>query len=173
MQSTQESTEISGKHTVSKLDVFKEISIGGLTREQLIQRLIEAGIQFNEYADALFKHSAFSPGDTVEKVKLVKAKLHDIGLVNPCSFEDIVNRASNLGLKLCPLYLGAFLRLEYLEQPDGPYLTIASIKPEGDENYPNGFYIRNHGNSLWLRGYRAYGRCEWPSENEFIFLTES
>jgi hypothetical protein len=45
--------------------------------------------------------------------------------------------------------------LEYLEQPEGPYLTVVLDRPESDENYPNGFYIRNFNKTLWLRGYRA------------------
>lgn len=92
--------------------------------------------------------------------KLVKVKLSDLRLNNPCSFQDVCDRASNLG----------FLRLEYLDQPEGPYLTIASPQSENDENYPTGFYIRNFENSQWLRGYRAIGVAEWPMDNEFTFL---
>jgi hypothetical protein len=82
----------------------------------------------------------------------------------------MINRALNHGLRLCPLYLGAFLRLEYPDQPEGPYLTIASPRPENDESFPTGFYIRNIDRSLWLRGYRVEGACDWPQDNEFVFL---
>jgi hypothetical protein len=81
-----------------------------------------------------------------------------------------VKRASVLGLKPCPLYLAAFLRLEYLDQPAGPYLKIISEPPEKDETYPRGFYIRNFENTLWLRGYRADDFSEWSMPSEFIFL---
>lgn len=152
------------------LKIFKEISVGGLTRDQLLQQLAEAGIKFNKYANMLFEHPSFFPNDKFEIVQLIKIKSADFNLSNPCSYQEIVTQASRLGLSLCPLYLAAFLRLEYLDQPEGPYLTIASTKPENDENYPNGFYIRNFDGALWLRGYRADDDCEWPSENEFIFL---
>jgi len=36
-------------------------------------------------------------------------------------------------------------------------LTIASVKPEINDNFPNGFYLRNFENVLWLRGYRSDG----------------
>lgn len=36
--------------------IFKEISVGGLTKEALIQRLVDAGVQFNPYARTLFEH---------------------------------------------------------------------------------------------------------------------
>lgn len=155
---------------MSRFEVFKEISIGGLTKEELIQRLVSKGVQFNKYANLLFEHQLFSPENNVEKVKLVKVKHSDFGLDELFSYQEFLNRASADGLRPCPLYLAAFLRLEYLDQLEGPYLTIASIKPESDENYPNGFYIRNYENSLWLRGYRADDLCEHPKGNEFVFL---
>lgn len=155
---------------MNNIKIFKEISIGGLTKVQLLQQLAEAGIQFNKYAHTLFEHPSFLPDDEVTKVLLVKIRPSDLNLSNPCSYETIVEQASKLGLSLCPLYLAAFLRLQYLDQPEGPYLTIASEKPENDDNYPNGFYIRNIENVPWLRGYCANGDCEWPGENEFIFL---
>lgn len=155
---------------MDKLKVFKEITIGGVSKEKLLQQLVEAGVQFNKYAETLFEHPQFIPPAKAEKVQLVKLGIADVGLSNPCSFSEFVQKASVLGLNLCPLYLAAFLRLEYLGQPEGPYLTIASEKPEKDENYPNGFYIRNFEKVLWLRGYRADDICEWPEQNEFVFL---
>lgn len=161
--------KIEGDH-MNELEIFKEISVGGLTKEQLMNQLVQAGIQFNEYANILFDHTSFSPGAESARVNLFKVKQSDLGITKACTFQEIVSKASFFGLKLCPLYLGAFLRLEYMEQPGGPYLTVASAKPESDENYPNGFYVRNLNNSLWLRGYRATDDYEWPIENEFIFL---
>lgn len=156
--------------TMNKFDVFKEITIGGIKKELLLQCLSEAGVQFNKYAHALFEHPLFSPSTEVEKVKLVKVTLSQLELNDSCSFEEFSNRASELGLKLCPLYLAAFLRLDYLDQADGPYLTIASNKPESDNDFPNGFYLRNFENALWLRGYKADGFDGWPGTNEFIFI---
>lgn len=155
---------------MERLETFKEISIGGLSKQQLIQKLTSNGIQFNKYAEILFDHPTFAPQNKIERVNLVRVKLSDFDLDNPSSYQELIKRASTIGLKLCPLYLAGFLRLNFLDQTDGPYLTIASAKPENDENYPNGFYIRNHDKALWLRGYRADDFCEWPNENEFIFL---
>ncbi len=155
---------------MDRFKVFKEISIGGISKENLIQQLVSKGIQFNKYANLLFEHPTFSLTTKVENVKLVRVKHSDFELNDLFSYREFVSRASAEGLSLCPLYLGAFLRLEYLDQPEGPYLTIASAKPEADNDYPNGFYIRNHEKSLWLRGYRADDFCEHPKDNEFIFL---
>jgi hypothetical protein len=35
---------------MTELEIFKTISIGGITKNQLIEQLVEAGIQFNEYS---------------------------------------------------------------------------------------------------------------------------
>ena len=154
----------------NNFEVFKEISIGGIPKEHLLQNLIEAGIQFNQYAHTLFDHPHFSPPEKAIKVKLVKVTLASMQLNDTCTFKEFSDRATILGLSLCPLYLAAFLRLEYLDQKEGPYLKIASIKPESDENFPNGLYLRNFENKLWLRGYRADGFDGWPGINEFIFI---
>lgn len=155
---------------MKKIDIFKEITIGGIKKEQLLQRLSEARIQFNQYANILFEHSEFLPPEKVEKVKLVKVSLSDLNLNETCSFGEFSDRIDELGLMLCPLYLAAFLRLDYLNQSSGPYLTVVSIKPERDENFPNGFYLRNFENVLWLRGYKADGFDGWPGTNEFVLI---
>lgn len=156
---------------MTKYEIFKEITIGGLSKEELLHRLVKSDIKFNKYAEILFEHHLFSAEVKIEKVQLVKIKHSDFGLEDLFSFKELVYRANADGLKVCPLYLAAFLRLEYLDQPEGPYLTIATNKPEEDNsNYPNGFYIRNYEKSLWLRGYRADDVCEHPKGNEFIFI---
>ncbi len=146
------------------LEIFKEISIGGITKRQLIKTLVESGVQFNKHATILFEHHRFSPINKSEKVKLVKATLFNLGMDNPFSFHEVANLASTLGLRICPLYCTPFLRLEHLEQPEGTYLTVASDRPESDESDPNSFSIRNRNfnKTLWLRGYCATNFCEWP-----------
>ena len=155
---------------MNSLETFKEISIGELSKEALIQQLVDAGIRFNTYAEILFAHDSFLACPQLEKATLIKVRLSDLRLKAPCSLDDILGRAKILGLRDCPLVLGAFLRLKYLDQPEGPYLTIASLRPQSAETYPTGFYLRNFENALWLRGYRSTGESEWPTDNEFVFL---
>lgn len=133
-------------------------------------RLIDRGILFNEHAKILFEHASFRVGETPEAVDLVRLGVGDLGISQPAFFADIVKKAEALGLSLCPLNLGAFLRLEYLDQAEGPYLIVASLKPESGEDIPNGFYLRNIKDSLWLRGYKASDDYAWPLESEFVFL---
>ena len=155
---------------MSNFKIFKEIKIGGLDKERLLQKLDEANILFNDYAKILIEHEKFLPSKDVQKVNLVKVRLSDIDLNENCTFASFREAAQKHGLEFCPLYLAAFLRLEYLDQNEGPYLTIASERPETKEDFPNGFYLRNVDGGLWLRGYKADGFDNWPAENEFIFI---
>lgn len=158
---------------MAEFKIFRDIIIGGITKERLISKLVESGVRFNKYANMLFEHPSFSLNESAEHVKLVRVKSSELGISAPCPFHEIVTRASSFGLRLCPLYLGAFLRLEYKEQVEGPYLTVASNKPENDENFPNGFYLRNFEDSLWLRGYCATDDYEWQIDSEFVFLKKA
>ncbi|WP_413578539.1 hypothetical protein ACLVWU_08375 [Bdellovibrio sp. HCB290] len=155
--------------SMGRFEVFKEISIGGLTKEELIQQLVSKGIQFNKYANILFEDSAFTPTTVAERIMLVKVNLHDLNLTKPTIYEDIVSAAEDLGLKLCPLIVAAHLRLEYLEQPEGPYLKVASPKVGNEDSYPRGLYLRNNDNALWLRGFCASDDWEYQLDMEFIF----
>jgi hypothetical protein len=92
------------------METFKEISVGGVSKEQLINQLIKAGIQFNEYAKVLFQHPTFSSNVPAQKVTLVKVQPAELGLSNPYSLETAISRGLGLGLRPCPLHLAPFLR---------------------------------------------------------------
>lgn len=157
----------------SKFKVFKTLTVGGLRKEALLNQLIKHGIEFNDYAKTLFDDPHFSTSETTETVSTVKVNLSDLGLTKPSVYSEIIIKAEERGLKLCALSLAAHLRLEFLEQAEGPYITVASVKPMKDESYPNGLYVRNLDNKLWLRGYRATDDYQWPIESEFVFRVDA
>lgn len=150
--------------------LFKQIQIGGIEKEELILRLVASGIEFNDYAKTLLRSSYIKIDENMETLDLVRVNLSDLKIDEPSPFKTIVEAASKEKLGLCPLALGLFLRLKYLDQPEGPYITIASENPTDAPDYPNGFYVRNIDGTLWLRGYRADDDYLWPIESEFIFI---
>jgi hypothetical protein len=150
--------------------LFKQIQIGGIEKEGLIQRLVASGIKFNDYAKTLLKSPYLEIDNKVETFDLVRVNLSDLNIDKPCPFKTIVEAAAKNKLSLCPLALGLFLRLQFLDQPEGPYITIASKNPTDDPDYPNGFYVRNIDGVLWLRGYRADDDYLWPIDSQFIFI---
>lgn len=151
------------------IEVFKTIISGGLSPQALAQKLAEAGIQQNEYARVLFSdpHFIFSEARSYD---IAVISVRELGFAKGATSAEIFAAAAKLGLKLCPTDLAAFLRLQYLDQPPGPYLTVASAKMRDDEEYPNGFYLRHLDGILWLRGYRATSDYIWEPSGEFAFM---
>jgi hypothetical protein len=46
---------------------FTKILVGGISRDLLRTRLLDAGVQLNEYAIGLFNHPALAPPQTLSK----------------------------------------------------------------------------------------------------------
>jgi len=60
--------------------VLKEIFAGGLSKEELMSRFLEADIQFNEYAKVLFEDPAFFPSEHSSSAKLIKVSLPNLNM---------------------------------------------------------------------------------------------
>lgn len=162
--------------------VTRTIQVGGLTKSQLIHELQQHSILMNEYAERLFADDHFMTSDLPYSLKTVELTVRDLGLFEGATMARIFQRASELGLELCPLELGPHLRLQYLEQPEGylgkpfqrnqaPYgsITVASEILTDDEDFPKGFYLRRIKDVLWLRGYIAGHQHVWDPDDHFIF----
>lgn len=68
---------------------------------------------------------------TKYSLQTVELTVEDLGFLEGANTTQIYKRAGELGLELCPLELGPYLRLEYLD------------------------HIRRINDVLWLRGYCA------------------
>jgi len=134
---------------------LQTVQVGGLDAEALRTALAAEGIQLNAYAESLLRSPAFRTRHRVETVTLALVSLPWLGLRNGGTFGDIVARAKARKLGLCGLDIAPHLRLTMLQQPLGPYLTVASAPPGPREDRPNGFYLRRRTDGLWLRGYAA------------------
>ncbi len=97
--------------------------------------------------------------------------LTEIGLPEGGRYQEIVEHAAKAGLEPCPLELAAHLRLQYLDQPDGRYLTVASVELRPGPETPNGFYLRRLDGDLWLRGYESGPENVYaPDFSRFAFI---
>ena len=136
--------------------------------------LSQQGVMLNDYARTLFADAAFTTSIEVRNVGLVQVSLPDIGLRDGGRFDEIVARAATLKLEPCPLEVGPHLRLDYLDQPQGPYLTVASPVLRPGSETPNGFYLRHLDDGLWLRGYEAGPENVYPPDfTDFVFALPS
>ena len=162
--------------------ITKEVGVGGLTKLQLIQKLKQQSVRMNEYANVLLSNDKFTPSDTKYSLKIVELTVRNLGFPAGATISQLFKRAIELDLELCPLELGTYLRLEYLNQPEvyvekfsQPYqappgsITIASEILINDDYFPKGFYLKNSNGVLWLRGYIADDLHVWNADDCFAF----
>lgn len=165
--------------------VKRTIEAGGMTKQQLLQRLQQASILMNEYGDRLFADDLFTASAETYMIETVELTVSGLGFQQGAPLDRIFQRAGELGLSLCPLELGPYMRLQYQDQPEGlsagsqrhqapsGSITIASAVLTDDHDFPKGFYLRSMGGALWLRGYIADYLHIWDPNDHFIFAEPS
>ncbi|AVQ98482.1 helicase [Oceanobacillus iheyensis] len=162
--------------------ITRTVVVGGLTKSQLTHRLQQHSILINKYGETLLRDERFTTSETEYSLKTVELSVKDLGFPNGATMPQIFRQASELGLNLCPLELGPYLRLTYFDQPESDKgrdsqeghapsgsITIASEIVSADDEFPKGFYLRNIKGELWLRGYIADDLHQWNSYDRFIF----
>jgi hypothetical protein len=162
--------------------ISRTVQVGGLTKAQLIRELQQQSVLLNEYAETLFADNRFATSDAKYMLQTVEITVGDLGFPDGATMGEILKRANELGLESCPLELGPYLRLAYLDQPEG-YLgkpskqqqapsgsiTIASEALTEDHTFPKGFYLRRINGVLWLRGYCADHLHIWNPDDHLVF----
>ncbi|MBD7938281.1 helicase [Cytobacillus sp. Sa5YUA1] len=162
--------------------VTKTIEIGGLSKMELIQRLQEHSISMNQYGEKLLSDDKFTTSEKKYSLEIVELAVRDFGFPDGATMPGLIKKANQLGLELCPLEIGPYLRLEYLDQPEGNSensskqnqapsgsITIATEIVSDDDDFPKGFYLRRIDGVLWLRGYVADDVYVWNPDDQFIF----
>lgn len=162
--------------------IVKSIEIGGLTKWQLIQKLQEHSISMNPYGEQLLSDDQFITFETRYSLNTVELAVRNLGFSDGATMPQLIKQANQLGLELCPLEAGPYLRLEYLDQAEGDSgkslqkhqapsgsITIASEIVRDDDDFPKGFYLRKIAGVLWLRGYIADDLHSWNPDDQFIF----
>lgn len=149
----------------------RRLEIGGQGKTELLSALLKRGIRLNRYAHILFDDPAFTISETPRWVLVREVSVAELGLMVGATSAEIFGRARCVGLELCRLELAPCFRLQFLDQIEGPFLTVASRKSKDDDAYPNGFYLRRRDGELWLRGYQATSEHIWEPTSRFVFLT--
>jgi hypothetical protein len=159
----------------------RTVEVGGLTKWELIEKLKKTSILINEFGERLLADDKFTTSETKYILQTVELTVENLGFPDGATTDQIFNRAKELGLELCPIELGPYLRLDYLDQPEGSSgklpkhqapsgsITIASEILTEDDDFPKGFYLRRINGVLWLRGYLADHLHVWNPEDHFIF----
>jgi hypothetical protein len=104
---------------------------------------------------------------TIDLVKL-QVKDLEISAEFPTTTQ-IYARAKELGLELCPAWVGPQLRVDYEDQPIDEWLFVA-MEPIADSGGdPSVFRLGRDGGLLWLRGSWAEPDSRWYPDYQFVF----
>jgi hypothetical protein len=162
--------------------IVRTVRVGGKSKPELLAELQRNGIQLNDYARNLFAHNGFTTSPVASTIATVELAVRNLGYSQGATMVQLHERAADLGLRLCPLELGPYLRLLLLDQPEGHLghppsrhqappgsITVASRQLSDDHDTPKGFYLRRIDGVLWLRGYRSAPDDIWSPEDRLVF----
>lgn len=167
----------------SRIDLL-EVTVGGLSRDQLRSALTSRGILVNVHAETLLDADVLDREDA-RVIAVTERTVADLGRPDGAVLSEILELGLQQGLLLCPADTGPYLRLTLADQapstdavmssgkaPDGS-LTVASEALSDDVDYPKGFYLRVVEGQLWLRGYRCDDEHVWSPQDRFVFRAPS
>jgi hypothetical protein len=152
--------------------------VGGASRERLLARLEERGVQLNESARTLLAHSCFELR-APESLEILRCSLAELGLPEGGTLPEILAAVRHRDLAPLPPDAGPYLRLAFEDQAQAPDSVLSAGRaPSGalhvlteplsaDDEYPKGFYLRVVDGVTWLRGYRCDDEYVWPADSVF------
>ena len=159
---------------------FRKVEFGGLRKAELLSKLKNSSILLNEYANILLLSDLFVTSKTRQIVSVIEISINDLGFSHGANLAEVRNRAGEIGLLECPIELGPYFRLQYLDQvedkemsknkaPKGS-VTIISRPLLDSDDFPKGFYLRRMNGKLWLRGYKCDMEYKWEPVDMLAFL---
>lgn len=159
----------------------RSVLVGGLTGEQLADRLTAAGVLLNPYAKTFLAAATSEDAPEPEAVFVATRSVGALGLPEGGTLPEIFERATAQGLDLCPPATAAYLRLVTQGQATAPdsvlstgraptgSLTVASPRLREDYEFPARMYLRVIDGDLWLRGYRCDDEHVWSADDTLVF----
>lgn len=157
------------------------VRVGGRSRAEVVQLLLNKGVLLNSHAETLLAHPAFEATRS-QTLRIVERTVDELGFKHGAVQPRIFAAARNQGLELCPLVTGPYLRLAMMDQANAPdsvlsagraptgAIHVASEPLSNDVEDPKGFYLRVLDGQPWLRGYRCDDTYVWEPEQRLAFL---
>lgn len=152
--------------------LWKTIQIGGVSKSELQKRLKKEGFYVSDYAKDIMGKDAFGTLSEKEEVSLVRASVAELGFKNFATYDEIVSRATELGLGLCPAEVGPHLRLQETDQAYGDFYWVATKPIVGSDGYARVFYMdRGSFGPRWLGASYVSSDYRWNLVYRFVFLS--
>lgn len=164
----------------------RQVRLRGWSKELLLTQLLGRGVQLNAAGRTLFADERFTTSNCTSVWKTIETSVASLGFPGGATFSQFCQKAAEHGLELCPLELGPYLRIDFLDQDEGELgqpqslhaappgsLTVVSQPLTTVDETPKGFYLRKIKGVLWLRGYFSTAEHVWNPQDRLIFACPS
>lgn len=161
-------------------ELLSEITIGGKTKEQLIEEMKKNNIVISSWAKKMMYDSHFTASEKLEHLNLVRISLKQLGFTDKTGATrgQIYEKAQELGLKLCPAEVGPQLSLQYGDQLKRRVELVIAMEPlnvfdrdvDIANDIPNVFCVHRENDSKLTLSSREYSsRYWWTGNLELVF----
>jgi uncharacterized protein YjiS (DUF1127 family) len=164
---------VQGKfRSAADVPAWKTIAIGTFKDSFALRDAMNAmGCSVGNSVDEVLARPTFTLSGTKVDVALVTVSAAELGLPGEAlPLRDIYARAQGLGLQLAPAEVGPQLRIQYLDQPIGEFLTIAMEPIKTWSGEPVILTVVNGGAGLILIGQDGHDGAEIPATTRFVFV---
>lgn len=147
----------------------ESITIGGETTQRLELKLKSKNIQTSPWAQELLHSDEFTTLKNAEVVDVVKLQVSDLGFTDYPTTEQLYQRASELGLELCPAEVGPHYRLQYTDQPLHEWVYIGMKQITDSHGDPDVFGLLRDADGVWLDAPWGGPTYEWGLDDKGVF----
>jgi hypothetical protein len=147
----------------------RKLELTPKTPEQYETELTQNGNKISNYAkDILYKMQPLENNETIDIVSFTVAQL---GFESSVTYAEIKQRALQLGLQLCPPQVGPQLRLDFTEQSQNTYYTIAMEAIPDRDGRPALFPVNRDELGDWLSRGRGHEADQFNPGSQFVFCS--
>lgn len=155
----------------AELRVFRTVKLGTEKGGKDFAKDIEGKrMKVSMAAGDLLANLGFRITPKEMELDLVAITGKELGFEEPTEFQNIVVKAKEMGLQLCPAQVGPELRLQYDDQPPGPWLVIGMEPMNDSKGSPKLFGLGWNDNGLHLETYGAAARSPFPIDHKIVFV---
>lgn len=146
--------------TQTRFQIWRTTTLGSYKGVDSYRDALDAAkIKIGNAADEILGRPAFPYVRGKTHVELTVVSAAELGVESESALAEVYNRASQLGLVLCPAEVGPQLRLDYRDQPLGESILIAMEPVSTYSGEPTILSLVNFGSGLALLA--SDGRSEF------------
>lgn len=153
------------KITLKEIELKRTIRTG----EGWIAELKRLGDTLSNYSESMLRKLEFVVSEQSEWMRLVHISVGSLGFRERTTYAQIVKRAQELGLEVCPPDVGPEYRAQYRDQSMGEWLWIAMESITDSDGNPSIFSLGHVDDGLRLYDNWVNPGSGWYPDSLFVF----